>query len=133
MEEQEIKKVHGLITYIKVTKEGEKFGKKWRLYSIKLDSSEFFYSAFGNLDDDPYSHYSEGDNVILEYILKGEYHNIKSIKIYNPEGEAKFKEYMDNSVKKEIIKPIQNIIVEDIFCGEFKINDSLYEISIKKK
>lgn len=130
MEKQELKSVHGLITYIKVTKEGTKFDPKCKLYSIKLDSSEFFYSAFGKENDDPYSHYSEGDSVILEYTVKDEYHNIKSIKSYNKEIEdLNFNKYVNNDVNE----PIQEMINSGIFSGEFKINGLLYEISIKKK
>lgn len=133
MEEQELNKITGLINYIKVTKEGEKFGKKWKLYSIKLDSSETFYSAFGNEDNDPYCHYSTGDNVLLESIKKGEYNNIKSIKLYNLEAENKFEEYVNNPLKKEIVEPIQEIINNGIFSGEFNINGIIYEVNITKK
>ncbi len=126
-----MEKIIGKIETINLIKEGEKFGKKWKLYGVKVGGVD--YSGFGNEGKDPYCHYSEGDNIELEFEKNGEYNNIKSVKISNPEAEKKYEELVDNSLNKEMNDSVGQMILEGIFKGEFNINGDAYEISIKKK
>lgn len=139
-----MEKTNGEIQYIKVTKEGEKFSKKWKLYTVKIN--DIFYSGFGNEDRDPYSKFSQGDHISLEYEINGEYNNIKSISLYNKEAEELYEKYVnknmldnppkekvDNTLNKEMNDSVEKMISVGIFIGDFNINGDTYEISIKKK
>ena len=139
-----MEKTHGEIQYIKETGSGEKFGKKWKLYTVKIN--DIFYSGFGGEDKDPYSKFSQGDSVSLEYEVNGEYNNIKTISIYNKEAEEIYQKYINkdplennsktesnNDINKEINDSVDKIISSGIFIGDFNINGDAYEISIKKK
>ncbi len=119
-------KVIGKIQYIKLTKEGIKFNKTWKLYTLKLNDK--LYSAFSNGNSGEYDFYVEGDEVEIEYEQNGDYRNIKKINKYNQESKELVEKYI-----KEIPLNNDNKDKNNIFSTSFELNGETYIISIFKK